>query len=577
MRHFHQLECNEPEMYKLVPCLINEMGTHYDELIRAESLITETLKIEETRFKDALARGMKILNTEIEKYNSKKNLDGKTAFKLYDTYGFPIDLTEDYMRSLGWSVDLKGFKAEMENQKKTARNAWIGSGSKSEDKIFIDLYNDYGSTEFLGYQLLETVSLVKSIIINNEKVDKISKDNEAYLMVNQTPFYAESGGQLGDTGEIVWTEGKGEITDTQKSSGVYLHKVKITQGVLCVGDTISMRVDTIRRAGLSANHSATHLLHEALREVLGNHVVQKGSMVSSSRLRFDFSHNKSLTENEKEKIEDIVNFRIRECTDVNIQISTRDEAIKKGALALFGEKYGNEVRVVSMGANNKSNNKIAWSVELCGGTHVSNTSDIILFRLLSETAVSSGIRRIEAISHKLGFEYLVERDKKLSQISLFLNTTSDKIIDKIKQLDEEKRKTINELSIVKRKIINKDISSNENLEKIGQISFVSKILNNTSSKDLMSINDNILKNQSNMIVSLFSINEKKCSILISVSKDIQSNFNAIDIVKKVTEILGGKGGGGRPDLAQSGGTKSDKIDDAIKFLKDFILNKIENL
>ena len=319
------------------------------------------------------------------------------------------------------------------------------------------------------------------------------------------------------------------------------------------------------------------MLHEALREVLGNHVVQKGSMVSSSRLRFDFSHNKSLTENEKEKIEDIVNFRIRECTDVNIQISTRDEAIKKGALALFGEKYGNEVRVVSMGANNKSNNKIAWSVELCGGTHVSNTSDIILFRLLSETAVSSGVRRIEAISHKLGFEYLVERDKKLSQISLFLNTTSDKIIDKIKQLDEEKRKTNNELSIVKRKIINKDISSNENLEKIGQISFVSKILNNTSSKDLMSINDNILKNQSNMIVSLFSINEKKCSILISVSKDIQSNFNAIDIVKKVTEILGGKGGGGRPDLAQSGGTKSDKIDDAIKFLKDFILNKIENL
>ncbi len=573
MRHFHQLGCSDPQMFKLVPVLINEMGMHYKELVRAEALITETLKLEETRFKEALERGMKILNSQIEKNENNKTLDGNTAFKLYDTYGFPLDLTEDFMRGYGWKVDLKSFHGAMEKQKQIARQAWTGSGGVSDNVLFLDLKEKYGNTEFLGYSSFLSDSIIQSLIVDNKIVNEVSEGQEVLVLANQTPFYAESGGQLGDTGTFNWNDGKAKVLDTQKESGIFLHKLIIESGKLKIGDIVSMSVDFTRRQALCCNHSATHLLHEALRQVLGKHVVQKGSLVSPDRLRFDFSHPKSISIEEKNKIENIINFQIRKNLDVKTQITSQKDAIDKGALALFGEKYGDEVRVVLIGENSHENKKDAWSVELCGGTHVTNTSEIILFRMLSETAVSSGVRRIEALTHLIGFDWLVRRDKTLAEISSHLKSSSDEIVPRIQQMSEEKQKLINEISLLKKKLIQNDISKNNNVEKIRDISFINRTFEDTSPKDLKSISDSILKDNKNSIVCLFSILDNKCSIVVAISEDILDQFDAVNFIKIATEILGGKGGGGRRDLAQSGGPKIDQVNNVIIKFKNYIESK----
>ena len=422
MRHLHQLGCSDPVMYRLVPALVREMGAHYPELIRAESLVAETLRLEETRFKEALERGLKLLTTDVEGGGSGGVLGGDKAFRLYDTFGFPLDLTEDFLRGYGWKVDVAGFDAAMSAQKEAARAAWVGSGEKADQKIFLELADKNGPTEFLGYTSLTSEAVVSDVLKEGSTIDSAKTGDEVIFCVNQTPFYAESGGQVGDTGAVRWADGSAVIVNTTKTAGLFLHHARIDTGTLAPGQGVSLDVDVNRREALKAHHSATHLLHEALRQVLGNHVAQKGSLVTNSRLRFDFSHPKPMSAEDIAAVEAIVNARIRMNSKVVTKIMTPDEAIKEGALALFGEKYSDEVRVVSMGGASDQASRLAWSVELCGGTHVDQTGDIALLHVISESAVAGGVRRIEAATHAAGLAGLVADKAILSELSVELKT-----------------------------------------------------------------------------------------------------------------------------------------------------------
>ena len=571
MRHAHQMGCRDPLMHKLVPSLVEVMGGHYTELGRAEALMTEILKLEETRFKETLDRGLKILMDEVDKNPTASTLDGQVAFKLYDTYGFPIDLTQDVLRGHGWTVDQQGFDAAMEKQKAAARKAWSGSGDKGMSPVYLQIAEQAGATEFLGYTTTTANGMIVGLVKDDAETDSINAGDNALLIANQTPFYAESGGQMGDTG-VIYDETNGEtlanVTDTWKtSSGVFFHVItahkdmKLNQGCKFV-------VDDERRQRLKCNHSATHLLQEALREVLGTHVMQKGSQVSPERLRFDFSHTKQVDHNELSTIEALVNHRLMLNSEVTTRLMTQDDAIAEGALALFGEKYGDEVRVVSMGGHTDIDGRAAWSVELCGGTHVNQTGEIGLFKIVSESAVAGGVRRIEAVTNDGAINWINDRLDILNASSQVLKTTPDQLPARLDTLLQERRQAEQMIAELRRKLAEGggDASGMTKREVAG-LHLTGRILTDTPAKELKSIADNMIKQAEGAVV-LVSCMDGKASLVVAVSPKATDRLNAVDLVRIGSEQMGGKGGGGRPDMAQAGGPDADKADQAISAIMD---------
>ena len=577
MRHAHQMGCRDPLMYKLVPALVEVMGGHYTELKRAESLMTEILKLEETRFKETLDRGLRILMDEVKQNPGAGSLDGKIAFKLYDTYGFPIDLTEDVLRGHGWVVDQSGFDAAMEKQKTMARKAWSGSGDKGMSPVYLNIADKNGATEFLGYSTTTANGIILALAQDEMEKDQIAAGETATLVSNQTPFYAESGGQIGDKG-VIYDEASGkevaQVTDTWKTpSGVFFHVITASD-TLHVGQACRFKVDAVRRQHLRCNHSATHLLQEALREVLGTHVMQKGSMVSPDRLRFDFSHTRQVEADEMNTIEALVNHRLMMNSEVTTRIMTQDDAIAEGALALFGEKYGDEVRVVSMGGTTEMPGRAAWSVELCGGTHVNHTGEIGLFKIVAETSVASGVRRIEAVTNDGAMQWIKERLDILSVSSQLLKTTPEQLSARLEVLMQERKQADQMIADLRRKLASGGGDSSAVSQKIGDIDFMGRLLSDTPAKDLKTVADGMMTKTSKGVVVLISVSDGKASIVVAVSKPITDQINAVDLVRIGAEQLGGKGGGGRPDLAQAGGPDGDKAEAAITAILEVTKQKL---
>ena len=575
MRHTHILGATDPIIYKLVNYLIKEMGNAFPELKTHKDVIERTINDEEIKFKDTLDRGMSLLMKVVDKKVSGGVLPGEKAFELYDTYGFPIDLTEDVLSTYGWTVDHDGFNRSMNDQKNKARKSWSGSGDTQYNQKILKTLLDLPETNFHGYTKSNLDSKVDLIIQNNKIVKEVSKGEQAEIISNETIFYAESGGQISDNGNIIGDKCKAKVLHSKKlklSSGkvIYLTFVEITDGSLLSGQKITQKIDIELRKQICAHHSATHLLHEALRQKLGLHVAQKGSLVTSDKLRFDFSHNKSLTLNEIKAIEDQVNHRIFCNDNVVTEIMTPTDAAKTGAIALFGEKYGEEVRVVSIGKS-VDGNRNAWSVEFCGGTHVKNTSEISSFKIISETGISSGVRRIEAVTNKAAIKYYQNEINKVKYIADFMKSNTSQVTQKIEHLVQENEKIYKELRLLKKNSgVSKDQSFNK--ETLKDITFVYQIYDDLIVKDLKPTAESILKSGDIDIVCLISKINNKASIVISVKNSLTDNISAIDLVNIVSKTLGGKGGGGRPDMAQSGGSNPEKSLDAIKLLKEHILN-----
>jgi len=563
MRHLHQLGCEEPVMWRLVPALIAEMGGHYPELGRAQSLITETLKLEETRFKETLGRGLRILNDEVEGKASGGTLDGQTAFKLYDTFGFPLDLTQDFMRGYGWTVDIEGFNTAMAAQKAAARKSWSGSGDAATETIWLDIGQRHGATEFLGYTSDSAEGVVLSLVADGKEVE--AADGEVNIVTNQTPFYAESGGQVGDQGQFAWTDGTASVTDTFKTpSGTFVHRAKVTKGKLVTGEPVKMTIDGERRLRLRSNHSATHLLHEALRHVLGDHVAQKGSLVAPDRLRFDFSHPKAVSADELAKVQAIVNDRIRMNSEVSTRIMTPDAAIELGALALFGEKYGEEVRVVQMGGDAETAGRGAWSVELCGGTHVGRTGDISLLKIVSESAVAGGVRRIEAVTQAGAMEWIEGREKVLSEASDILRVAPEKLAERVAKLLEDAKKAERDITNLRRKIAAGGGTSSSGAETLNGVNFVGRLLEDTPARELKSMADELKSGMEKAVICLVATDSGKASIVVAVTADLLDSHNAVELVRVGSAALGGGGGGGRPDMAQAGGPDAVNAEAALQ-------------
>ena len=568
MRHLHQMGCKDPVMHELVPSLVQEMGGHFPELTRAQSTIEETLKLEETRFKETVGRGIKILTDEVEGKASGGTFAGEKAFRLYDTFGFPLDLTQDFLRGYGWDVDQAGFDEAMAAQKAAARAAWSGSGGTAEQKIYLELADEVGSTEFLGYSREETEAEIKAIIKDGKTLTSASQGDKVELITNQTCFYGESGGQVGDTGMVSSDNGTARITDTTKTSaGLFRHHATITKGALNVGDGLSLVIDKDRRAMTKANHSATHLLHEALREVLGDHVAQKGSHVGPDRLRFDFSHQKAVSADEIAAVEDIVNQRILLNQEVTTRLMTPDEAIKEGALALFGEKYGDEVRVVSMGGPTDVEGRAAWSVELCGGTHVGRTGDIAILKIVQESAVAGGVRRIEAVTQKGARHYMGARDAQLNDVASLLKASPEQVSERVASLLDDRKKLDKEVGDLRRKLASGGGASKQEAETIGNVSFIGKVLDDVPAKDLKPLADELKSAGGALVIALIARNDDKASIVVCVSEEAVASFDAVQLVRIGAEALGGKGGGGRADMAQAGGPDGSKANDAISAIK----------
>jgi len=578
MRHAHLLGCAEPLVWRLVPALTRQMGEAFPELIRAESLIVETLKLEETRFKETLARGLRQLEDATQKLSDSENLPGDVAFKLYDTYGFPLDLTQDILRGQGRKVDLAGFDKAMAEQKAAARAAWSGSGEIATDDFWLDIRDKTTATEFLGYSTEQAEGVIIALIINGENVEKsdaFPEDQEVTVICNQTPFYAEAGGQVGDTGCLTTASGSLlRVTDVQKKAGdLFIHIGFIENGIISVGDTVEMKVDTKYRSCLRANHSATHLLHESLRRHLGDHVTQKGSLVDTQKLRFDFSHPRAVEEETLKTVETEVNEQIRENTEVVTQLMQPEDAIKAGAMALFGEKYGEEVRVVSMGQFEVGTTKSRYSTELCGGTHVSRTGDIGVFRLVSEGAVASGVRRIEAVTANGAIEHFNAREEILNITARTLKSTLEKLPHRVISLLEDKKKLENEVAELRRKLASPGMNRSENDEniKIGNITFLGKIIQDIPPRELKSFVDEFKKEVGSGIITVVASFDNKASLVVGVTEDLSQKYNAVTLVQHGVNALGGKGGGGRPDMAQAGGPNIDNLAGALEEIKDCIL------
>ncbi len=576
MRHTHLLGSIDPVIYKLVPFLNKEMGEAFPELNMGQSIIQNTIKEEELKFKDTLDRGMSLLKAEIDNKVSTGVLSGQKAFELYDTYGFPLDLTEDVLKAHGWTVDQDGFKEAMEEQKNKARQAWTGSGDKTKSSDVLKSLLNIESTNFFGYEKNTLNTEIKFIIKNQKIVDKAETGTIAEIVFTDTIFYAESGGQISDTGLIFNKEFKAKVLGSNKlKTGnekiVFICSIEVLSGTLNVGDKVDQILDLDKRKQICSHHSATHLLHEALRLKLGLHVAQKGSLVSDEKLRFDFSHTKPLSINIIKEIEDEVNYRIKRNENIITKIMSPSEAKEIGAIALFGEKYGDEVRVVSIGET-LDTNRNAWSVELCGGTHVKNTAEISVFKIISETGVSSGVRRIEAITNISAIRYFNNKVEKIDHITELLKTSQSKLVKKIEQLIIDNKKLTNELKDLKKKNVLSmvNVSSKEN---INGIYFDYQIFDDLPIKDLKSSAENILKRNEGGIVCVISKIDNKASVVIAVDKKITNKINAVELVNMVSITLGGKGGGGRPDMAQSGGSIPIKSELAIQELKNFIKTK----
>jgi alanyl-tRNA synthetase len=572
MRHGQLLGAREPLMYRLVWALVREMGQAYPELVRAEHLIEETLRLEETRFRKTLERGLSILDEKSASLKKGDMFDGETAFTLYDTYGFPLDLTQDALRNRGIGVDLASFTDAMERQKAKARASWAGSGDTSAEAVWFPLRERLGATEFLGYETESAEGVVSALVKDGKETDTLKAGDTGSVILNQTPFYGESGGQVGDTGVLTGDGVRFRVTDTQKKAGdLFVHIGTVEEGTLKPGTALALDVDHTRRSAIRANHSATHLLHEALRQVLGDHIAQRGSLVAPERLRFDFAHNKPITPEELRRIEDIANDVVLENSEVTTRSMAVDDARASGARALFGEKYGDEVRVVSMGKG--SGNTLGWSVELCGGTHVKRTGDIGLISITGESAVASGVRRVEALTGRAARHAANASIQTAKTAAAELRTTLDEMPARIATLLEERKKLERDLSDARKKLAMGGGASaggdgGADIRTVADVKFLGRAVQGIEMKDLKSLADAGKKQVGQGVVAIVGVTEDgKAGVVVGVTPDLTSRFSAVDLVRVASQALGGKGGGGRPDMAQAGGPDGAKAHDALKAIE----------
>jgi alanyl-tRNA synthetase len=570
MRHAHLLGAKEPLMYRLVGSLVSEMGAAYPELVRAQPLVEATLLQEETRFRQTLDKGLKLLDEATASMTSGDVLPGDTAFKLYDTYGFPYDLTEDALRAQGLGIDRAGFDEGMAKQKAMARAAWKGSGETASEEVWFDIADELGGTEFTGYVSTEGEGQVVALVKDGQRVEKASAGDKVVILTNQTPFYGESGGQTGDAGAITGDAGfSARIDDTAKPLGrLHAHQAVVESGSIAVGQTVHLAVDTERRNRIRANHSATHLLHAALRNRLGGHVTQKGSLVAADRLRFDFSHPSALTAEDMAAIEAEVNAEIRGNQQVSTRLMTPDDAIEAGALALFGEKYGDEVRVLTMGPRADGR---AYSVELCGGTHVNALGDIALFKIVSEGAVAAGVRRVEAMTGEGARLWLTDREDKLKDVAAQLRANPDEVPGRVATLAETVRKLEKELAEAKKALaLGGGSGAAAEPEAVGDVMFLGQSFDGLDPKELRGLANDAKSKLGSGVATFVTVNDGRASVLVTVTDDLTARFSAVDLVRKGVEALGGQGGGGKPEMAQGGGPDGSKAADAITAIKGMI-------
>jgi alanyl-tRNA synthetase len=570
MRHAQILGARDPLMWRLVPILVREMGQAYPELARAETLIAETLKLEETRFRNTLERGLSILDEESRGLTQGDRLKGETAFTLYDTYGFPLDLTQDALKPRGIAVDTEGFNTAMERQREKARASWAGSGDAATEAVWFKLRENLGATEFLGYETEGAEGVVAALVKDGKEVDVLNVGETGAVIVNQTPFYGESGGQVGDAGLMRADGVRFTVTDTQKKAGdVFVHSGVVEEGTLKVGTALTLDVDHARRSAIRRNHSATHILHEALRQVLGDHVAQKGSLVAPDRLRFDFSHPKPMTAEEIERVEDIANDVVLQNTPVTTRLMAVDDAIASGARALFGEKYGDEVRVVAMGES--GGNSMGWSVELCGGTHVKRTGDIGLIAGLADSGVAAGVRRIEVLAGTTARKFAHHLGELAKTAAAELKVPVEEMPGRLAQVLDERRRLERELSEAKKKLAmggGARAQGADGVRVVGDVKLLARAVEGIDLKDLRSLADEGKKQVGSGVVAIVGVSEEgKAGVVVGVTADLTSRFSAVDLVRKGAEALGGKGGGGRPDMAQAGGPDGSKAEDALKAIE----------
>ncbi|HEY7299390.1 MAG TPA: alanine--tRNA ligase [Xanthobacteraceae bacterium] len=564
MRHGELLGAKEPLMWRLVPTLVRQMGQAYPELQRAEALITETLRLEETRFRKTLERGLSLLDEATHDLRNGDRLAGETAFTLYDTYGFPLDLTQDALRPRGITVDTGAFNAAMERQREKARASWAGSGEAATEALWFSLREKIGATEFLGYETEEAEGVVAALVKDGKEVTTLNAGEIGAVVLNQTPFYGESGGQVGDTGSMIADSLRFRVTDTQKRAGdLFVHSGIVEEGTLKAGAALSLEVDHQRRRAIRQNHSATHLLHEALRQVLGDHVAQKGSLVAPDRLRFDFSHPKAMNEDEVERVEDIANEIVLQNSPVTTRLMAVDDAIASGARALFGEKYGEEVRVVAMG---EGGNAMGWSVELCGGTHVRRTGDIGLISVIADSAVGAGVRRIEALTGTAARKALRHSGELAKAAAAEIRTPVGELPARLGQMLDERRRLERDLSEAKKKLAmgggHRDGADGARM--VGDVKLLARAVEGIDLKDLRSLADEGKKQVGSGVVAIVGVTEEgKAGVVVGVTADLTARFSAVDLVRKGAEALGGKGGGGRPDMAQAGGPDGAKAEAAL--------------
>ncbi|WP_299042029.1 alanine--tRNA ligase [uncultured Tateyamaria sp.] len=571
MRHAHLLGAKDPVMYRLVPSLVQQMGAAYPELGQAQSLITETLQAEETRFKQTLDRGLKLLDDEVANLADGADLPGDAAFKLYDTYGFPLDLTQDALREKGRGVDTDGFDAAMAEQKAKARAAWSGSGEAADATVWFDVAEASGATEFLGYDTETAEGQIAALVVDGVQTDRVDAGAKVQIALNQTPFYAESGGQVGDMGTIRTEHGEARVTDTRKTAGVFIHSADVTKGMISKGEAAVLEVDHARRTHIRANHSATHLLHEALRGALGDHVAQRGSLNAPDRLRFDFSHGKALSLEELARVEAEVNTYIRQNAPVDTRIMTPDDARALGAQALFGEKYGDEVRVVSMGrqdGSGKGTSGDTYSLELCGGTHVRQTGDIGAFVTLGDSASSAGVRRIEALTGQAAMDYLRGQDHLLAETAIELKAQAQDVPARVKALMDERKALAAEVAQLRRDLaMSGGSQAAPEAEDVRGTAFLAQVLNGVTGKDLPALIDEHKSRMGSGAILLIAEADGKVAVAAGVTQDKTDSVSAVDLVKAAVVELGGKGGGGRPDMAQGGAKDASNADAAIAAAK----------
>ncbi|QFU08599.1 Alanine--tRNA ligase [Rhodobacteraceae bacterium THAF1] len=573
MRHAHLLGAKDPVMHRLVPSLVAEMGQAYPELGQAQSMIEETMLLEETKFRQTLERGLKLLDDELARLPDDTDLPGETAFKLYDTFGFPLDLTQDALREKGRGVNTEGFDSAMEAQKAQARASWVGSGEQADATVWFDVADSHGITEFLGYDDQRAEGEILAVVSGTERKGTAGAGDAVQIAVNQTPFYAESGGQVGDSGVIETADARIDVTDTKKVAGVFVHFGTVAEGTVSEGDAARLAVDANRRGAIRANHSATHLLNEALREVLGTHVAQRGSLNDAERLRFDFSHQKAMSADEIARTQDRINHFIRQNSAVTTRIMDPDTARELGAQALFGEKYGDEVRVVSMGVadTGKGPDQNTWSIELCGGTHVSRLGEIGLCVITGDAASSSGVRRVEALTGQAALDHLMAQSRQLVQSAAVLKASPADLADRVRALADDRRKLENEVSQLRRDLaMGGGDAAGPTAEDVNGVAFVAQVLSGVTGKDLPSLIDAQKGKLGSGAVLLIAEADGKVAVSAGVTNDLTDRVSAVDLVKAAVDALGGKGGGGRPDLAQGGAKDASNAEQAILAAKGVI-------